>query len=213
MRVIRLPTKPRALLFDLDSTLYTNPEYAAYQNDILIEELARARGLSLSRAKADVEEARARIARRTGSVTSLGNAMADLGIAIPTSVEWRVRLIRPSEWLNRDEKLLAVLSDLTSRYSLAVVTNNPRFVGEEALKALGVRECFRSVVGLDDTMLSKPAREPFLRAAKSLGTSATACVSIGDRYDVDIAIPLDLGMGAILVDGVQDVYRLIEVLC
>jgi phosphoglycolate phosphatase/putative hydrolase of the HAD superfamily len=31
---------------------------------------------------------------------------------------------------------------------------------------------------------------------------------VGDRYDIDIALPLELGMGGILVDGVEDVYRL-----
>jgi ribonucleotide monophosphatase NagD (HAD superfamily) len=35
-----------------------------------------------------------------------------------------------------------------------------------------------------------------------------ACVSVGDRYDMDIAIPLSLGMGGILVAGVADVYQL-----
>jgi hypothetical protein len=27
---------------------------------------------------------------------------------------------------------------------------------------------------------------------------------MGDRYDIDIAVPLKLGMGGILVDGVED---------
>ncbi|MDR2796887.1 MAG: HAD family hydrolase, partial [Treponema sp.] len=33
--------------------------------------------------------------------------------------------------------------------------------------------------------------------------------SVGDRYDMDIALPLSLGMGGILVDGVEDVYHLV----
>jgi phosphoglycolate phosphatase/putative hydrolase of the HAD superfamily len=37
------------------------------------------------------------------------------------------------------------------------------------------------------------------------------CVSVGDRYDIDIALPLKLGMGAILVNGVEDVYKLPDV--
>ena len=212
MKAIRLPAGPRALLFDLDSTLYTHPEYAAYQNDILVEEFARIRGVSVSEAHDYVEEARSRISRRTGKATSLGNAMAELGIDISTSVAWRTRLIRPSEWLSPDARLQAALSALADRFALAVVTNNPRTVGEKSLRALGVRESFRLVVGLDDTLVSKPAREPFEYAARRLGTPASDCVSIGDRYDVDLAVPLELGMGAILVDGVEDVYRLPEIL-
>jgi phosphoglycolate phosphatase/putative hydrolase of the HAD superfamily len=31
---------------------------------------------------------------------------------------------------------------------------------------------------------------------------------VGDRYDVDIAPALELGMGGILVEGVEEVYSL-----
>jgi phosphoglycolate phosphatase/putative hydrolase of the HAD superfamily len=41
-----------------------------------------------------------------------------------------------------------------------------------------------------------------------LGADIAGCISIGDRYDIDLALPLKLGMGGILVDGVSDVYRL-----
>jgi len=208
MRVIRLPKNPRALLFDIDSTLYTYPEYSAFQNDVLIQELARFKGESIEDIRAAVYAARAKISERTGQATSLGNAMAELGLSIQTSVAWRERLICPQAWLRRDEKLLTALLLLAERYSLAVVTNNPRAVGLESLKALGVHACFPVVVGLDDTMVSKPDREPFELAAQHLDAPAGACVSIGDRYDIDIAIPLELGMGAILVDGVEDVYSL-----
>ena len=34
----------------------------------------------------------------------------------------------------------------------------------------------------------------------------------GDRYDIDLDLLLDMGMGAILVDGVEDVYELPGVL-
>jgi phosphoglycolate phosphatase/putative hydrolase of the HAD superfamily len=44
-----------------------------------------------------------------------------------------------------------------------------------------------------------------------LGVDAKNCVSVGDRYDIDLALPLELGMGGILVDGVSDVCRLPQV--
>lgn len=210
MRVFRLPDAPRALLFDLDSTLYTHAEYAAFQNEVLVGELARRRGVDEERIRAEIRTVRDRVARETGKVTSLGNAMAALGVDIPTSVAWRERLIKPGDWLTRDDRLAEALSALSARFVLAVVTNNPRSVGRETLRVLGVEDSFREVVGLDDTMISKPAREPFELAARRLGVPAGDCVSVGDRYDVDLAVPLELGMGAVLVDGAEDVYRLPE---
>lgn len=208
MKVYRLPVSPKAILFDLDSTLYSSPEYAAFQSDVLVRELARVRGVEEAGIRGEIRAVRDRIARETGKVTSLGNAMAELGVDIPTSVAWRERLIKPGDWLSRDGMLAEALSALAGRFLLAVVTNNPRSVGRETLRALEVEDSFRVVVGLDDTMVSKPAREPFELAARLLGLPAGDCVSVGDRYDVDLAVPLELGMGAILVDGVEDVYSL-----
>ncbi len=210
MKVFRLPASPRAILFDLDSTLYSHPEYAAFQSDVLVRELARVRCVEETRIRGEIRAVRDRITRETGKVTSLGNAMAELGVDIPTSVAWRERLIKPGDWLSRDGMLAEALSALAGRFLLAVVTNNPRSVGLETLETLGVDDSFRVVVGLDDTMVSKPAREPFELAARLLGLPVGDCVSVGDRYDVDLSVPLELGMGAILVDGVEDVYRLPE---
>jgi phosphoglycolate phosphatase/putative hydrolase of the HAD superfamily len=241
MKVYRLPPDIRAVIFDIDGTLYQHPGYVKHQIDILIEELARVRGWTLEAAHKAVAEARIAVAAAQGAqTTSLGNAMAYLGIDMATSVAWRERLIKPEHFLGTDPALRQTLlrlrgmglhsCDLHSHgLRLVALTNNPRSVGEATLQALGVAEFFARVVGLDDTMKSKPAREPFLLAARHAlaglgtelpgcsgtepdgtgtepGTGFASCLAVGDRYDVDLAIPLELGMGAVLVDGVQDVY-------
>jgi phosphoglycolate phosphatase/putative hydrolase of the HAD superfamily len=61
-------------------------------------------------------------------------------------------------------------------------------------------------------MLAKPHEKPYLKFAELSGCPPENIVSIGDRYDIDLDIPLKLGMGGILVDGVEDVYRLSAVL-
>ncbi|HRW23625.1 MAG TPA: HAD family hydrolase [Spirochaetia bacterium] len=215
MRAYRVPERIGAFLFDIDGTLYTDREYGRFQVEVLVRELAALRGEPYDDVAALVERTRAELAAAEGRAsTSLGNAMAALGVDIGTSVEWRRRLIRPERFLSADPALSAAISGLRERFgaAIAAVTNNPRSVGEATLEALGVRGLFSAVVGLDDTMRSKPAAEPYLLAARLAGAEPGACVSVGDRYDVDLAAPLELGMGAILVDGVEDVYRLAEAL-
>jgi phosphoglycolate phosphatase/putative hydrolase of the HAD superfamily len=198
------------LIFDIDSTLYSNDAYAAFQNDALIQRLADERHVAFANAKAEVDRARkARADRSGGKTTSLGNAFLELGVSIQTSVRWRIEEIEPKKWLSRDASLVAALRSLAGNgYKLCSVTNNPRQVGEKALDALGVYDYFDFVIGLDDTFKSKPEPEPFLLAAKKGEEPHERCVSIGDRYDVDCATPISLGMGAILVDGVRDVYEM-----
>ncbi|MBN2874098.1 MAG: HAD family hydrolase [Spirochaetales bacterium] len=208
----------RAVLFDIDGTLYSNDEYARFQTQVLIDEFARVRGLAVNEAALLVERSRAELAAAHGTgTTSLGNAMGALGIDTPTSVAWRSRLIDPSRFLAYDASLSAALAAIMDQGQgtpprLVAVTNNPRSVGEATLEALGVARLFQRVVGLDDTMKSKPAAEPYLLAAQLAEAPVEECLSVGDRYDVDLSVPLSLGMGAILVSGVEDVYELPGVL-
>jgi phosphoglycolate phosphatase-like HAD superfamily hydrolase len=181
--------------------------------------LSRQRGETQAATESAVNAARAELARANGGImTSLGNAMAAMGVDIATSVAWRKRLIDPARFLRVDPSLRTALGMLrdgsihahgpTGARQLVAVTNNPRSVGEATLGALGVLDLFLRVVGLDDTMKSKPASEPYLFAAQAAGAPTETCVSVGDRYDVDLAVPLALGMGAILVAGAEDVYLL-----
>jgi len=208
MKVLRLADGAEGLIFDLDGTLYTNPAYMAFQEEVLVGRLARERGEGVEATRAALQKMRAEREAAGLGRTSMARLFAALGIGVETSVRWREELIEPRDWLEADPRLEAALQILGARYSLAVVTNNPRSVGEKGLEALGVRSLFRAVVGLDDTMASKPAPEPFLAASRLLGLKPELCVSIGDRRDVDLSPAMALGMGAVLVDGVEDVYSL-----
>jgi phosphoglycolate phosphatase/putative hydrolase of the HAD superfamily len=62
-------------------------------------------------------------------------------------------------------------------------------------------------------MCAKPDEKPFLKFSELSACAPETCVSIGDRYDIDLVPPMEIGMGAILVDGVEDVYELPGILC
>uniref|UniRef100_UPI00389030A7 HAD hydrolase-like protein n=1 Tax=Treponema sp. TaxID=166 RepID=UPI00389030A7 len=51
-------------------------------------------------------------------------------------------------------------------------------------------------------------------AESALGAkvSYSDCVSIGDRYDIDLALAVELGMGGVLVSGAEDVCNLTGIL-
>ena len=91
---------------------------------------------------------------------------------------------------------------------LICVTNNPVLPARKTLDALGVSEFFPEIVGLDTCYKSKPALEPFIKACQILKLDAKNCLAIGDRYDMDISLPLEMGMGGILVKGVEEIYNL-----
>ena len=210
MKSYALPPSCAALLFDMDCTLYTHPEYARRQIDLPIERLARLRGKTFPEMSEEIARWREQWTAEHGARISLGNAFAAFGVSIAESVRWREELYEPERYLVRDPCLRAALEVLAARFCLAVVTNNPVSIARRTLAALGVEDMFAAVVGLDTCGVSKPHEAPFRKAAELCGAAITACVSIGDRYDIDLALPLQMGMGGVLVDGVEDVYRLPE---
>ncbi len=213
MKIHRLPPNLQAIIFDIDSTLYTHKEYAIHQNDIQIRHFARLEGISPGEAADRVARVRRQwAAEHDGQALSLGNTFCQLGYPLGESIRWREELLEPSLFLCRDEGLRVTLGQLRRRFSLACLTNNPVLVGKKTLAALGVEEFFPVVVGLDTCMVSKPHPAPFHLALERLGCPPENCLAVGDRYHIDIALPLELGMGGILVDGVEDVHQLLHVL-
>jgi phosphoglycolate phosphatase/putative hydrolase of the HAD superfamily len=213
MKIFSLPAQCAALLFEIDSTLYTNHEFVRVQIDLLVEKLAGKRGIPFDKMHEEIALFRENWARdHNGQAISLGNIFKTFGIGISESVIWREELINPEQYLAADKQLRAALERLATQFILSAVTNNPFSIAERTLGVLGVEDLFHAIVGLDTCGVSKPHEEPFMRAAILSGAAPESCISIGDRYDIDIALPLELGMGGILVDGVEDVYKLPELL-
>jgi phosphoglycolate phosphatase/putative hydrolase of the HAD superfamily len=197
----------------MDSTLYTHAEYAHLQLELPVKRLAKLKGKPLAEMNAEIEHYRETYAANNeGRKISLGNVFAAFGISIAESVRWREELYEPERYLSKDEKLRITLEKLAVYFKLAVVTNNPVSIARRTLAALGAGDCFSAVVGLDTCCVSKPHKAPFLAAAELCGAPAENCLSVGDRYDMDIALPLEMGMGGILVTGVEDVYTLPQLL-
>lgn len=209
MKIYKIPEKLQTIIFDIDSTLYTNAAYAFEQVDCQVREYARITGMTADQAREKVLNYRKDFAAKNdGKKVSLGNTLLSFGIPIEQSVEWRKTLLEPKNFLGRDEKLIEKLTELEKKYKLICVTNNPVLPARKTLDAIGVSDFFPDIVGLDTCFKSKPALDPFRKACEITATAPVNCLAIGDRYDMDIALPLEMGMGGILVTGVEEVYRL-----
>lgn len=204
----RIPDPLAALVFDMDGTLYRHDAYGRYQETSQVARLADFLGVNTAEAAARI--ATVRESRRSAGLprTSLGTIYGELGVGMEEIIRWREEEIRPADWLRPDPRLALALSELSGRYRLALLTNNPRLVGKASLEALGIAPYFECVIGLDDTRQSKPAPAPFIAACARLGLPPALCLSIGDRMDVDIEPALALGMGGLFVEGVEEIYLL-----
>lgn len=213
MTLYSIPRKLRTIIFDIDGTLYTSSAYVFEQVDAQVRHLAHIRGKDEDAVRKEIFDYRKRwAAEHGGKKISLGNTLTAFGIPIEESIRWRETLLAPEKFLQRDPRLAAVLDRLAGKYRLICVTNNPVAAARKTLDVLGVSAQLPDIIGLDTCMKSKPAPEMLLLAAERTGAALDECLSVGDRYDIDLALPLEMGMGAVLVSGAEDVYSLPEIL-
>lgn len=213
MKIYKIPENLHTIIFDIDSTLYTNPSYAFEQVDCQVRHFAELRNMSHQEARNLVSNFRKNwAAEHNGQKISLGNLLTYFGIPIEESIQWRKTLLEPADFLGPDQKLFDSLSKLEKKFKMICVTNNPVLPARKTLEAIGISDFFPEIIGLDTCRVSKPNKKPFLLAAQKTGCNPEGCLSIGDRYDIDLALPLELGMGGILVNGVEDVWNLPQIL-
>lgn len=214
MVVHHLPPHVEGLLFDMDSTLYRHEAYYHSQSADQVALLAQDRGMAVADLQAQLDAWVAGYRRDHGGRSpSLGNTLLGaLGYSIEQSVELRRRAIRPERYLSADPRLVEALKGLAADFSLILVTNNPADIARRTLEVLGADRFFPRIVGLDEAGHSKPHPAAFELAYRWLHLPPDRVVSIGDRFPVDLEVPLARGSGGILVESMDDVYDLPRVL-
>ena len=213
MKIFFLPEEIKGLVFDIDMTLYRNKEYYKDQKNLLVQKLAEKHNKSFIRMLEEIDSFQESYSKKNnGKKISLGNLFINYGVSIKQSCNWRTELFNPEKYLSKDIKLINTLSILKECFSLACITNNTEIIAKRTLSTLGITAFFPIIIGLDRTLLSKPNIKPFNIVSEELGISLSNMISIGDRFEVDIEIPVEFCMGGILVESMEDVYNLPDVL-
>lgn len=213
MKIYRIPQKTGAIIFDIDGTLYTSPEYVHEQVDVQIRYYAKTHGMKEQEARDSINAYRKEwSSAHQGKSISLGNTLTAFGIPIETSIKWREQLLKPELYLKKNPELIETLEKLSKSFRLICLTNNPVNAARKTLAAIGADRILPDIIGLDTCMKSKPSPEMLELASKRTGVPFCECLSVGDRYDIDLALPLKMGMGAVEVTGAEDIITLSTIL-
>ena len=211
MTIYRLPEDIHAILFDIDGTLYTSDAYVAEQVDVQVRHYAHLHDMTEQQARDMIQAYRKKWSEEHGGKKiSLGNAFTAFGVDIQTSINWRNNLLTPENYLTPDTDLIQTLSELRKKITLVCVTNNPVPAARRTLKAVGLDTILPDIVGLDTCYKSKPDKGIIDAALNLAGADYEHSIAVGDRYDIDLALPLSLGMGAVLVSGSREVTELAQ---
>ena len=89
---------------------------------------------------------------------------------------------------------VAVVQALHSRFPLGLVSNGYADVQYTKIDSLGIRDLFECMLISGEIGIRKPSREIFLRASESIGVEPRECLFVGDSYENDMVGAKGAGM-------------------
>ncbi|MEX0788000.1 MAG: HAD family hydrolase [Anaerolineales bacterium] len=198
----------RAVVFDLDDTLYPETEFVAGGMRAAARWAARQAGIGVQIVEAELQES-----SRTGPH---GKAFDTWLQRRNLPADWRRDLVnayrthRPRIRLYPDAR--RALDRIGRSYEMGLVTEGDSAAQRAKLTALGVESLFRAVVilGRDEPGNWKPSPEPFARCLEALGVPAREAVYVGDNPRKDFRGARQIGMRTVRVRRPGGVYADLE---
>jgi HAD superfamily hydrolase (TIGR01549 family) len=200
----------QALIFDMDDTLYTSPEFKGAYRQAALSLIAEVKGIDPLETKDLYHRTRTVLAARCGYPPSNTLILRELGIAWEVWKNMTIRTIDPGSFLRRDPELVTTISILSSRYRLGLLTNNHRVHTDRILEILGVGPFFQAILTVSETGKTKPDRTLCSTMACLLDVLPEKCLAIGDEEGIDLVPARATGMKTYHVRHVSDVHRLRE---
>ena len=208
-----LPTAEiRGIVFDLDGTLYVCDRFAAEIQDAAAAYIAGVKGISHAEAGRLMAGTRLRLAEESGTVQTLSAVCKELGGGVRELHRYFEQNLRPEAFLVRDERVILLLERLAEQFSLYIYTNNNRVLTTRITNYLGLDGLVCGIFTIDDTWRGKPDEEMVHRVLEEIGLSPDETLFVGDRYDVDLRVPEQLGCPVYLSQNLEQLLRLEKLL-
>jgi putative hydrolase of the HAD superfamily len=202
----------RGIVFDLDGTLYVCERFAGKIHDASVAYIAGLKRLSQADAEELMAATRQRLTDENGTVQTISAVCTELGGSVQELHRHFTGTLRPEAYLVRDERVIRLLERLSERFTLYIYTNNNRVLTARIMNYLGLDGVARDVFTIDDTWRSKPDEEVVKKILEKIGLAAHEALFVGDRYDVDLRVPDQLGCHVYLSRTIEQLLRLEELL-
>ena len=203
-------TRIQGIVFDLDGTLYVCDRFAAEIQNASVSYIAGIKGLSHTDAELLMSATRARLTEESGTIQTISAVCTELGGSVQELHRFFEQTLRPEAYLVRDERVIGLLERLAHHFSLYIYTNNNRVLTTRIMDYLGLDGVVHGIFTIDDTWRGKPDKEMVRGVLGRIGLSPHSVLFVGDRYDVDLRIPEQLGCPVYLSQNLEQLLRLEE---
>lgn len=202
------PTGIRGIVFDLDGTLYVCDRFAAEIQAAAALYIAGVRKVSHSEAELLMAETRNRLTEESGNIQTISAICTELGGSVREMHRFFEVTLRPEAHLLRDERVVRSLQRLGERFQLYIYTNNNRVLTTRIMNYLGLDSLMDGIFTIDDTWRGKPDEEMIGVILEKTGLNPDEALFVGDRYDIDLRVPEQLGCQVYLSQTLEQLLRL-----
>lgn len=202
----------RAIVFDLDGTLYVCNAFADTIQVAAASYIANLLGIKPDQAHQLMTDTRARLTEESGTLQTLSAVCGELGGSIRDLHRCFEEDLRPEAYLVRDERVIGLLQHLADRFSLYIYTNNNHALTARIIRHLGLDGLFCGIFAIDDAWRGKPDEQMLAGILTETGLAPSEVLFVGDRYDVDLRLPEQCGCPVYLSRTVEQLLRLEELL-
>lgn len=206
------PSSVRAIVFDLDGTLYACDEFAAVIKYEATVYMAGLLSVSTTEAGMLMNEVRSCLAAQGETEPTLSNVCCTLGGNVPDMHAHFEKRLNPESYLLRDNRVVELLRSLQKHFDLYIYTNNNRVLSTRIIDYLGLNGLFRHIFTIEDNWRPKPDQERLSQIIGFSGLKPSEVLFVGDRYDVDLRLPEQLGCPVYLTQDVEQLLRLSRLL-
>jgi putative hydrolase of the HAD superfamily len=203
-----MPARLTTIVFDLDGTLYASDSLAREIQHSAARYVSEVLGTTLEEAIKQLAETRSRLAAETGTEVPLTRVCSELG-GSPRELHLHFcRDIDPKKHLVADERVVKLLQALRERFSLYIYTNNNRDLAGRIVELLGFAGLFREMFSIEYSWRPKPDSRTLQDLFSAIGVHPSESLFVGDRYDIDLKLPAEMGARVTLVKTVEELLEL-----
>jgi putative hydrolase of the HAD superfamily len=211
-KLTHVQTDIKALIFDLDGTLYVNGDLGMEISRAACRYVSDLKNIPVEEAAELINQTRRDISRATGLDSTLSHTILALGGDLRTLHTRFAEEIDPAHFLSRDRRVPEMLKGLAGKYEMYIYTNNNLRLSNSIMELIGVKGLFARVFTIEDNWRPKPDAEMVKKILRVIGKDPGECLFIGDRYDVDLRIPAEMGSAVFLAGNVIELLSLAQFL-
>ena len=199
----------KAIVFDLDGTLYQEERLGEEVSLSASRYVAELQGISIESAEIRLQEARDCL---NGPGGTLSLAVQALGGNLQEMHRRFSRDVHPEGLLKADPRVQQLLTRLSESFDLFVYTNNNRGLSGRIMAQIGVDGLFDGIFTIEDYWRPKPDGTALTGILEAIGRRPPETLFVGDRYQVDLALPESLGCAVFEAKTAEQLLQLGQLL-